>query len=96
MHILKRTMEFRQKLNQYLQIMENDRSLTAYLELSKKKEIDYFKRFRYRFKSILLDMEDCTDPTVILDIGTSPFTFFLKTHLVGCDINTILQVPRHR
>lgn len=86
---MKRTFEFRQKLNQYLQVLKHDSSQTAYIELSKEKEIDYFKRFLYRFEAILLDMVQCAEHAVILDIGTSPYTFFLKTYLPDCHINTI-------
>lgn len=86
---MKRPLEFRQKLNQYLQVLTHDSSQTAYIELSKEKEIDYFKRFLYRFEAILLDMAECDEYAVILDIGTSPYTFFLKNYLSDCHINTI-------
>ena len=61
----------------------------SYLGLDKNYEQMYLKQHRYRLNEIFLSLPYSKDQVKILDIGTTPFTFFIKKFYKHYDISTI-------
>jgi len=74
------------KLDDLLLITQNAK--TGFLEGSRQNEINYTKFHFQRFKDIFLSYVGKSEGIKILDIGTSPFTIYLKNH-TNNDIYTI-------
>lgn len=61
----------------------------AYIDLSKDKELAYMEHLKYHFVKILDAIPNSPKPIKILDIGTTPFTLFLKESYPHYEISTI-------
>jgi len=68
------------KFEEYINKLRTERA-EAYIDLSKDKELVYMNNLKYHFVKIFDAIPDTPDPIKILDIGTTPFTIFIKeTH----------------
>ena len=63
---------------EYINLLENEKESTNYIELDKEKELHYLRDARFRFEEINNSIPHSTDVLKILDIGTTPFTLFIK------------------
>lgn len=79
----------RYKLADYLNTLEHSPADTSHIEHSKDKEIGYFREFLYRFQSIIESFPRSNNNLAVLDIGTTPFTFFLKESFPSYAIATL-------
>ncbi|MEA1907277.1 MAG: class I SAM-dependent methyltransferase [Euryarchaeota archaeon] len=61
----------------------------ARIELDKDKELEYMKDLKYHFVKIFDAIPESLDPLKILDIGTTPFTLFIKETHPHYDVATI-------
>lgn len=67
------------KLDEYINSLRGTcEERTAYLGLDKDREIAYMKNHKYRFKHVLASIPRSSSPIRLLDIGTTPFTLFIK------------------
>lgn len=64
-------------LEQYIDELKN-KTENSYIELDKEKEIQYMCSHKYRFEKIFNLIPKTSNNLRILDIGTTPFTIFLK------------------
>lgn len=80
--------EERNMLEKYLETLKNS-SDGSYIELDKDKEIQYMYSHKYRFEKIFRMIPNTSDSLRILDIGTTPFTFFLKETFPHYQISTL-------
>ena len=68
------------KFEEYISKLKTE-DAEAYIELDKDKELAYMESLKYHFVKIFDAIPDSPDPIKILDIGTTPFTLFIKeTH----------------
>lgn len=63
---------------EFVEKLEADRSASAFIEADRRKEIDYLKASAARFERIAQWIPASAGPLRVLDIGTTPFTFFIK------------------
>lgn len=61
----------------YIATIEHSNS-DSFVEQDKYKELNYLKSHTFRFKQYFKLVPDTKKSLIILDIGTTPFTFFLK------------------
>lgn len=61
----------------------------AYIELDKEKEIAYMETLQYHFVKILSAIPDSPAPLRLLDIGTTPFTLFIKAKYPHYEVSTL-------
>lgn len=73
---------------QFLEDIMNTKE-REYLELDKYSELKYLKYHRYRFKTIFLSLPSLKAKIKLLDIGTTPFTLFVKEFYPNYDVSTI-------
>jgi hypothetical protein len=64
-------------LEEYIERLKAE-DAEAYLELGRDAEVAYMEEHSYRFERVLDAIPHSRNPIRILDIGTTPFTFFLK------------------
>ena len=76
-------------LAEFAHKLSEDEACTSFIENNKANELYYFKVFIYRFESILESLKHREPFDSILDIGTTPFTFFLREKYRGINISTI-------
>jgi SAM-dependent methyltransferase len=62
---------------------------SAYFELDQQREATYMRDHAYHFKRILKSMPRSDRPLTILDIGTTPFTLYLKKEFAGYHVFTL-------
>lgn len=82
------SIQFDERYDVFLNELANKRN-GSYIDLDKNRELEYMKIQRYRFKAIFLSLPHTEDQIKILDIGTTPFTFFIKKFYSHYDISTI-------
>lgn len=64
---------------EYIHVLKTEEEeASCYLGCDKDKEIAYMEDHRYRFEQVANSIGDSSDPISILDIGTTPFTMFIK------------------
>ena len=61
----------------------------AYIDLSKDKELAYMEHLKYHFVKIFDVIPNSPNPIKILDIGTTPFTLFIKESYPHYEVSTI-------
>lgn len=69
--------------------IQNEQATSSYIELDKDKEIEYMRKSRYRFQKIYSAIPRSSESLRVLDIGTTPFTFFIKKTLPHYEVATI-------
>jgi SAM-dependent methyltransferase len=79
-------MEFEEYINK---LRREEEEKASFLELDKDKELQYVIFHRYRYDRIIGSIPDCARPIKILDIGTTPFTFFIKELFPHYEVSTI-------
>lgn len=62
---------------------------SAYLGLDQEEEALYMRDHAYHFKRILKSIPRSDRPLTILDIGTTPFTLYLKKEFAGYNVLTL-------
>jgi SAM-dependent methyltransferase len=73
------------KLEDYIEQMKND-STSSHIELDKEREIRYMQERSYDFKRIIKSIPVLPGTIRILDIGTTPFTLFIKKKFPEYDV----------
>lgn len=73
---------------EYLNSLRSEES-EAYIELDKDKELAYMEVHKYRFEKVLDAIPISPNPIRILDIGTTPFTLFIKEANPHYEVTTI-------
>jgi len=76
-------------LKEHINLLEKTDNEISYLGLYKKHEIYYMKNHKYRFEVIIKSIERFPDIKRILDIGTTPFTLFLKKNNSHFEVSTL-------
>lgn len=76
-------------LTEFVYNLSIDEGPFSFLENNKDNELYYFKMFIYRFESILSSLRQKPVCDSILDIGTTPFTLFLREKYRDINISTI-------
>ncbi len=69
--------------------IQNEQATSSHIELDKDKEIEYMRISRYRFQKICSAVPRSSESLRILDIGTTPFTFFIKKTFPQYEVWTI-------
>lgn len=87
------------KLDKYLNSLKTEKS-EAYIELDKDKELAYMESHKYHFAMVLEGIPISPNPIRILDIGTTPFTLFIKEayphyEVAAIDLTNLLE-DRHK
>ena len=66
--------------SEYINFLRGYKDETSYIDLDKDKEIRYLEAHKYRFIEIINSICYTSHSMKILDIGTTPFTLFLKMY----------------
>lgn len=77
------------EIEEYIDALRNEEGTSSYIELSKDKEIAYMESHKYRYKHIAKSIPRTSNPIKILDIGTTPFTIFLRKNYPHYEISTL-------
>jgi len=77
------------KFEEYLTLLRSEEELSSYIELDKDRELAYMKGHEYRFKEIINSIPRSSNPIKILDIGTTPFTIFIKETYPHYEVSTL-------
>lgn len=88
-------------LHEYAERLKKDDTVSAFLEADRQAEIRYLEASHSRFERILRSIPAVNQPLRLLDIGTTPFTLFLKETFPHYDVWTVdrtdhLQQRCHR
>lgn len=84
----KENRRFDEMYEHFLDVLVNEEN-DHYLELDKSKELKYMRFHKYRFKTIFQSIPSSRESIKILDMGTTPFTFFIKKCYNHYDVATI-------
>ncbi|KAF5431153.1 SAM-dependent methyltransferase [Candidatus Methanophagaceae archaeon] len=76
------------KFEEYINKLRTERA-EAYIDLSKDKEQAYMESHKHHFAKIFNAIPDSPNPIKILDIGTTPFTLFIKETYPHYEVATI-------
>lgn len=77
------------KFEEYINLLKSEEGLSSYIELDKDKELAYMKYHKYRFKEIINYIPYSSCAIRILDIGTTPFTIFIKEVYPHYEVSTV-------
>lgn len=73
-------------LGQYIASLASSDVSTDHVGLNKSEELDYMFSHRYRFERIAAAIPCSPEALRVLDIGTTPFTFFIKQRHPNYDV----------
>ena len=73
----------------FLASLEDEPDETSFIELDREGELDYLSQHRYRFDATIEALESGTPPEALLDVGTTPFTMYLKAAYPDAEVCTI-------
>jgi phosphoenolpyruvate synthase/pyruvate phosphate dikinase len=76
------------KFEDYMNKLKTEEA-DAYIDLSKDKEQAYMEHLKYHFVKIFDAIPNSPNPIKILDIGTTPFTLFIKESYPHYEVSTI-------
>jgi len=76
-------------LHEYVERLKQDETISAFLEADRRAEIEYLEASKSRFERILRSVPAGREPLRLLDIGTTPFTLFLKEKFPHYDVWTL-------
>ncbi len=79
----------RMTFDEYIEELRQDTNVSAHIELDRDKEVQYMRDSQFRFKRIAAAIPASPTPLRILDIGTTPFTLFLKQSRPQDDVWTL-------
>jgi SAM-dependent methyltransferase len=79
---------------EYIEQLRTDDAKSAYIEGDKAKEIRYMAAAAYRFARIARLIPETPRPLRVLDIGTTPFTLFVKHCFPHYDVWTLDRTDR--
>lgn len=77
------------KFEEYINSLRKCRPEKSYIELDKAKEIAYMEAHKYRFKEIINSIPFSSSLIRVLDIGTTPFTIFIKMSYPHFEVSTL-------
>lgn len=66
------------KIEDYIEQLEQDKSISVHIEGNKDAEVQYMKSRSYGFNIIIKSIPLLPKPARLLDIGPTPFTIFIK------------------
>lgn len=77
-----------ERFDEYLSSLRSEES-EAYINNDKDSELAYMEAAKYRFEKVLDAIPASPDPIRILDIGTTPFTLFIKEANPNYEVCTV-------
>jgi len=80
-------------LTQYIESLRVAVPSAEHIELDKEKELQYMLTHRYRFARILASIPRDRKTLRLLDIGTTPFTIFIKERYPQYDVWSLDRTP---
>lgn len=75
--------------SQFVEKLATDQNALTFIEADRSKELDYLKASTSRFESIAQWIPRSAEPLRVLDIGATPFTFFIKETFPHYDVWTL-------
>lgn len=84
------------ELDGFIKFLKNEEDASSLVNFDKDKELAYMKEHRYRFERILNSIPSSSAPMRILDVGTTPFTAYLKAayphyEIYGLDRTNLME-----
>lgn len=80
------------EIENYIELLKQDKSISAYTCMSKDEEIKYMEGQKYRLEKLIRRLEEVIKslsmsckPVRVLDIGTTPFTILIKQKFENCE-----------
>lgn len=74
------------EIEDYIELLKKDKSVSSYIEMDKDKEINYMENHKESFKKIIKSIPIVSKPIRVLDIGPTPFTIFIKNKFQNYDV----------
>jgi SAM-dependent methyltransferase len=74
------------ELDDFIKSLKDQEEPSSFVNFDKNKELAYVRYHRYRFERIMNSIPPSSAPMRILDIGTTPFTFYLRQAYSHCEI----------
>lgn len=76
-------------LHEFIDRLEQDTSISTFIEGDRGAEIDYVRSSQSRFERIARSIPDSDAPLRVLDIGTTPFTLYIKQTHPHYEVSTL-------
>jgi len=74
------------KIEEYIEQLKCDESISSYIDMDKNKEIHYVESHKHEFQKTIESIPSSPEPLKILDIGPTPFTMFIKEKFQHYDV----------
>ena len=76
-------------IHEYIDQLEQDASISTFIEGDRDAEINYVRSSLSRFDRIARSVPDSDTPLRVLDIGTTPFTLYIKQTHPHYEVSTL-------
>lgn len=78
------------EIENYIELLKRNENISlSHIEMDRDREIYYMEEHKYGFKKIIKSIPFLPKPIRILDIGTTPFTLFIKKKFQNYDVWTL-------